>query len=101
MNRPASIAVEKKFRIALSVVKGESTVVDVARREGVSEQTVRNWRRQFIEAGKAGLLAGQSKSSSREQQLEEQVAELTQALGEAAIEIRSWQKSLRTAGPIA
>ena len=44
-------------------------------------------------AGRAGIEAGKSKLSSREQQLEAEVAELTTALGEAAVEIRVWKKS--------
>ncbi|SDZ17827.1 hypothetical protein [Tessaracoccus flavus] len=48
---------------------------------------------QFLEGGKAGIEAGKSKPTSREQQLEDEVAELTQALGEAAVEIRVWKKS--------
>lgn len=36
---------------------------------------------------------GKAKSSTREKQLEDEVAELAQALGEAAVEIRVWKKS--------
>ena len=50
----------------------------------VSEQSVGNWKRQFLEAGKTGLAAGKAGPSTREQQLEAEVTELTQALGEAA-----------------
>ncbi len=52
-----------------------------------------DWKRQFLEGGKADIQAGKSKPSTREQQLEDEVAELTQALGEAAVEIRVWKKS--------
>lgn len=93
MSRPPVVPVDKKTRIVLAVLAGEVTVAEAARREGVSEQSIGNWKRQFLEAGRAGLAAGKSKPSSREQQLEEQVADLTQALGEAAIEIRVWRKS--------
>jgi transposase len=49
--------------------------------------------RQFLEAGKAGLTAGRSDPPTREQQLEIEVADLTQAVGEAAVELRVWKKS--------
>ncbi|MCK1804299.1 hypothetical protein MTQ12_14880, partial [Brevibacterium sp. R8603A2] len=39
------------------------------------------------------LVAGRSGPSSREEQLEAEVAELTQALGEAHLEARVWKKS--------
>lgn len=93
MSRPPTIPVEKKVRIVLAVFQGEITVAEAARREKVSEQAIGNWKRQFLEGGKAGIEAGKSKPSSRELQLEDEVAELTQALGEAAVQIRVWKKS--------
>ena len=53
----------------LSILAGEITVAEAARRAKVSEQSVRNWKRQFLEAGKSGLGAGKSGPSTREQQL--------------------------------
>jgi transposase len=93
MSRPPTIPAEKKLRIVLSVLQNEITVAEAARCEKVSEQSIGNWKRQFLEAGKAGIVAGKSKPSSRERQLEDEVIELTQALGEAAVEIRVWKKS--------
>lgn len=87
------IPVEKKIRIVLSVLQGEVSVAEAARREKVSEQAIGNWKRQFLEAGRAGITAGRSGPTSREEQLEAEVADLTQALGEAAVEIRVWKKS--------
>ena len=93
MSRPPVIPVEKKIRIVLSVLQGEVSVAEAARREKVSEQAIGNWKRQFLEAGRAGITAGRSGPTSREEQLEAEVADLTQALGEAAVEIRVWKKS--------
>ena len=87
------IPVEKKTRIVLSILAGEMTIAEAARREKVSEQSIGRWKADFLEAGKAGLAAGRSGPSTREQQLEAEVTELTQALGEAAVEIRVWKKS--------
>ena len=86
-------AAEKKIRIVLSVLQGEVSIAEAARREKVSERAIGNWTRQVLEGGKAGMEAGKSKPTSREQQLEDEVAELTEALGEAAVEIRVWKKS--------
>lgn len=93
MSRPLVIPAEKKIRIVLSVLLGEISIAEAARREKVSEQAIGNWKRQFLEGGKAGIEAGKSKPSSREKQLEDEVAGLTQALGEAAVEIWVWKKS--------
>lgn len=93
MGRAPVIPVEKKTRIVLSILAGEMTIAEAARREKVSEQSIERWKADFLEAGKTGLVAGKSGPSTREQQLEAEIAELTQALGEAAVEIRVWKKS--------
>jgi transposase len=93
MGRPPSIPVEKKTRIVLSVLAGEMSIAEAARREKVSEQSIGRWKAEFLEAGKTALAAGKSGPSSREEQLEAEVTELTQALGEAAVEIRVRKKS--------
>lgn len=93
MGRPPSVPIEKKTRIVLSVLAGELSVAEAARKEMVSEQSIGRWKADFLEAGKTALAAGKSGPSSREKQLEVEVAELTQALGEAAVEIRVWKKS--------
>ena len=69
MSRPPVIPAEKKIRIVLSVLQGEVSIAEAARREKVSEQAIGNWKRQFLEGGKAGIEAGKSKPSTREQQL--------------------------------
>ena len=93
MGRPPVIPAEVKARIVLSVLSGEVSIAEAARREKVSEQSIGRWKADFLEAGKAALVAGKSGPSTREQQLEAEVAELTQALGEAAVELRVWKKS--------
>ena len=65
MARPPVFPAEEKVRIVLSILAGEITVAEAARRPKVSEQSVGNWRRQFLEAGKSGLAAGKSGPSTR------------------------------------
>ena len=93
MGRPPSIPAEKKTRIVLSVLAGEMSIAEAERKEKVSEQSIGRWKAEFLEAGKTALVAGRSGPSSREEQLEAEVAELTQALGEAHLEARVWKKS--------
>ncbi len=90
---PPSIPAEKKSRIVLSVLAGERTIAEAARREKVSEQSISRWKAEFGEAGKTALAAGRSGPSGREEQLEAEVVELTQALGEAGVEVRVPKKS--------
>lgn len=93
MGRPPVIPAERKTRIVLSVLAGEVSIADAARKEKVSEQSIGRWKADFLEAGKTALAAGRSGPSTREEQLEAEVADLTQALGEAAVELRVWKKS--------
>jgi len=46
----------------------------------VSEQSLGRWKADFLEAGKVALIAGKTGPSSREEQLEAEVADLTRAL---------------------
>jgi transposase len=93
MGRPPMIPPEKKTRIVLAILAGERSIAETARKEKVSEQSIGRWKAEFIEAGKTALVAGRSGPSSREEQLEAEVVELTQALGEAHVELRVWKKS--------
>ena len=93
MARPPVVPSETKVRIVLSVLAGEVSMAEAARREKVSETSIGKWKAEFLEAGKTALTAGRSGPSSREAQLEAEVDDLTRALGEAAVELRVWKKS--------
>ena len=93
MGRPPMIPPEKKSRIVFAILAGEMSMAEAARKEKVSEQSIGRWKAEFIEAGRTALVAGRSGPSSREEQLEAEVVELTQALGEAHVELRVWKKS--------
>jgi transposase len=93
MGRPPLIPPEKKTRIVLAILAGELSMAEAARKEKVSEQSIGRWKAEFIEAGRTALVAGRSGPSSREEQLEAEVLDLTQALGEAHVELRVWKKS--------
>ena len=93
MGRPPTIPAEKKIRIVLAILAGEMSIAEAARKEKVSEQSIGRWKAEFIDAGRTALVAGRSGPSSREEQLETEVVELTQALGEAHVELRVWKKS--------
>jgi transposase len=92
--RPSVISVEDKFRLVLSVISGEMSSAEAARRGRVSEQSISTWKRQFLESGKAGLAeGGKAGPNARERQLLAENEELKTALGEAHVELRVWKKS--------
>jgi transposase len=95
--RPSQHPVDVKLKIVLSVLSGESSQAEAARRHGISETSIGKWRQQFLEGGRQGLTHGDrtGRPSGREQRLLEEVDDLTRALGEAHVELRA----LRRGGP--
>jgi transposase len=83
-----------KLKIVLSVLGGESTQAQAARRHGVSETSIGKWKDQFLAAGRQGLEHGDrsGKPSGAEARLVEQVDDLTRALGEAHVELRAFKR---------
>jgi len=65
----------------LSILAGEISVAEAARPAKVSEQSVGNWKRQFLEAGRARLAAGKTGPSTREPQLGVEAADLAPSSG--------------------
>lgn len=92
MTRPPVMSAERKTLIVVSILRGEVTIAEAARREGVSQTSIAKWRDRFLAGGQAALVAGDHGSSSRETRLTAEVEELTSALGEAHMELRVWRK---------
>lgn len=92
MARPSKKTPRQKLPIVLAVLRGELTAMDAARRNGVSEQSVHSWKRQFLEAGREGLEKGARRASSCEMELEAENEEVKAALGEAHVQLRVWKK---------
>ena len=51
---------EEKIRIVLEGLRGEESIAELCRREGISPNLYYNWSKEFLEAGKARL-AGNTK----------------------------------------
>ena len=100
MSRPAKRTPERKLQVVLSVLRGEVTAAAAARRAGVTEQTVHNWKNAFLEAGREGLAGPRWRRSSRELELEAEYEELKAALGEAHVQLRVWQKGAEYLPPL-
>jgi len=79
----------QKLQIVLSVLRGECSVAEAARRSKCSETSVAKWRDQFLAGGMSALEEGSRRGpSAREALLERELAEVTSALGEAHVELR-------------
>ncbi|MGV9381922.1 transposase [Nonomuraea sp. NPDC003707] len=93
MPRPPALPVSDKLTLVLGVLAGEWTVAEAARRADVSEQSILNWRKQFIEGGRMGLRAGAAnRHTEREADLLAEVNRLKTALGETYLELNTWRK---------
>ncbi len=95
MGRKPIRSAEEKLSVVLSVLKGEMTQVEIARRLELSQTTISKWLKQFTEGGLEALNRGENpraRGSRREVELEAQVQDLTTALGEAYVELRVWRK---------
>ncbi len=77
---------EEKIRIVLEGQRGEESVPELCRREGISESLCYRWSKEFLEAGKQRLVGNtKHQAGSREvnglcqenEQLKQLVAELT------------------------
>ena len=66
-------------------------VLEASRRNGVSEQSVHNWKRLFLESGREGQEKGTRRPFSREMELEAENEELKATLGEAHVQLRVWK----------
>ncbi|MFE1173425.1 transposase [Streptomyces sp. NPDC058773] len=96
VGRPPILPADKKFALVLRVVSGELTAAEAAREAGVSEQSVSNWRRQFIEGGRNGLAgesARASEGASRIAELNREIATLKATIGELYLELRKCSRS--------
>jgi len=87
---------EDKIRIIVEGLRGEMTVAELCRREGVSQSLYYKWSKEFLEAGKSRL-AGNTKreaGSSEVQEMREELDQLKLMVAELSLENRRLKKTL-------
>lgn len=83
-----------KLRIVMDILESRTTIVQAAREHHVSETSISNWKRQFIEAGCVGLSLGRlAEFSQRAADLEAENQDLRTALDEAMVLLKVWRMS--------
>jgi len=96
MGKRSKLTVQQRTEAVLSLIRREESAAKIARRYGVSEQTLYRYRDQFLEGGKAGLSAGAGKKGDprdREiERIEKQLAQRDQVIGELTIANRVLKK---------
>ena len=87
---------EEKIRIVVEGLRGEVTIAELCRREGIAESLYYSWSKEFMEAGKARL-SGNTKrqaSSSEVDELRQENEQLKQAVAELLLANRVLKKSV-------
>ena len=87
---------EEKIRIVLDGLRGEHSIAEICRREGIAESLYYSWSKEFLEAGKRRL-AGDTAcaaTSSEVKDLRRQAQELKEVVAEQALDLRLLKKSM-------
>jgi transposase len=78
MGKRTELNVTDRTEAVLALLRREEPAVKIARRYGISEQTLYRYREQFLEAGKAALANGRrSKADPRDHELERLKKDIT------------------------
>jgi len=87
---------EEKIRIVLEGLRGEASVAELCRREGINPNLYYKWSKEFLEAGKARL-TGDTKREATSNQVDEMRREneqLKQVVAELLLKNRVLKKSV-------
>ena len=86
---------EEKIRIVLEGLRGEESIAELCRREGVNPNMYYKWSKEFLEAGKARLTGDTKRqaTSSEVAELRHENEQLKQVVAELLLTNRVLKKS--------
>ena len=87
---------EEKIRVVLDGLRGESSIAELCRREGIAEGLYYSWSKEFLEAGKRRLAGDTARAatSSEVTDLRREARVLKEVVAEQALELRLLKKSM-------
>ena len=87
---------EEKIRIVLDGLRGEYSIAELCRREGIAESLYYAWSKEFLEAGRRRLAGDTARaaSSGEVKDLRRQAQDLKEVVAEQALELRLLKKSM-------
>ena len=87
---------EEKIRIVLDGLRGEHSIAELCRREGIAESLYYTWSKDFLEAGKRRLAGDTARAatSSEVKDLRREAHALKEVVAEQALELRLLKKSM-------
>jgi transposase len=87
---------EEKIRVVLDGLRGEHSIAELCRREGIAEGLYYSWSKEFLETGKRRLAGDTARAatSSEVNDLRREARELKEVVAEQALELRLLKKSM-------
>ncbi len=87
---------EEKIRIVLEGLRGEDSIAELCRKEGIAQNLYYRWSKEFLEAGKKRLAGDTAREATSDEvkTLRSEARQLKEALAELAIENRLLKKSV-------
>jgi transposase len=86
---------EDKIRIVIAGLRGEDSVAELCRKEGIHQNLYYRWSKEFLEAGKKRLAGDTAREATSEEVkgLRAEARQLKEALAEVTLENRLLKKS--------
>ena len=87
---------EEKIRIVLDGLKGEDSIAELCRREGIAQSLYYSWSKEFLEAGKKRLAGDTARAATSGEvtDLRREARGLKEVVAEQALELRLLKKSM-------
>jgi len=87
---------EEKIRIILEGLRGEDSIAELCRREGINTNVYYRWSKEFLEAGKKRLSGDTAREATSDEvkTLRSEMAALKETLAEVVMENRLLKKSV-------
>ena len=94
MGKRSKLSVEQRAQLVLQLLSKEAPAAQIARRAGISEQTLYRWRDEFLSGGKAALSGrgGHDERSKKIERLQGELGERDQVIGELTVANRILKK---------
>jgi transposase len=86
---------DDKIRIVLEGLRGEQSISEICRREGIAASVYYKWSKSFLQAGKNGLTRDTLRDATSEEvkRLKQENELLKQSLAESILEVQRYKKS--------
>ena len=87
---------EDKIRIVLDGLRGEDSVAEICRKEGIAQSLYYVWSKEFLEAGKRRLAGDTARAATTDEvkNLRRESTALKEVVAEQALELRLLKKSM-------